>query len=117
MAARLWMTGPDLWITTLRGCAVAGGKLAHARRLRFDLVFALDAASGQDTRPGSAQATRTATVVDDTRPAPSTRTSGSAHPHRSSTGRAASISSVIVDPFIATSAPSGSTSGIDQPSN
>src|SRR4051794_31098410 len=120
------MNGLTLWKTTLSGPVRTGGKLGHASLLRlvlrpvrpdrFFVVAPVGAdGSGQDTCAGSAQATRRATVVDISVPAPSSTTSGLAQPHRESSAAAAAISSPTELPFIATSAPAGATNGIDQP--
>src|SRR4051812_6840598 len=119
-------------MTTLTVGVLIGGKLCagtgvlrHVLRLRFpvdrprpaDLGVAGLVASGQDTCPGSAQATRTAIVGETGHPSPSRCTSGSAQRSLLSTTAAATTSSSIELPFMATSAPVGDTSGIDQPSS
>src|SRR6478735_2745855 len=104
------MNGLVLWRTTLRTGVRPGGKLwfepgivGHVLCLRFAVdrprppaprFFTAAGASGQDTRPGSAQATRTATVGDTSgHPSPSTWMEAGAHPHRARSDVAAATSS------------------------
>ncbi len=123
----LWMSGRILWKSTLSTPSdpVDNSSRQSRRRdpldrFRSDLVLrvAFDSplAGGQDTCAGSAQTTRTAPVVD-TSASPSSRISGVAQPSLASTPAAPSISATADCPFIATIAPVGATSGIDQRSS